>query len=175
MSARGSARCVGLHRHMARACGEGVNAHRMASMTWVVLCAFSLSGRARVETRSGWGSCARAVVAFEWNTCSPPPALAPAECEMECGGSAENCEMRNGWGFFGHACGRMGKAVDELHGVLLLFSFFLTSLLLSSSSGCVAYGMGCVAVSLAPPPRPGPMTMAAPPSPPLLLTSLLLS
>ena len=108
-SARGSARCVGLHTHMVRACGEGVIAHRMASMTWVVLCAFSLSGRARVETRNGWGSCARAVVAFEWNTCSPPPALAPAECEMECGGSAENCEMRNGWGFFGHACGWRGK------------------------------------------------------------------
>ena len=32
-------------------------------------------------------------------------------------------------------------------------------------TGCVAYGMGCVVVSVAPPSQPGPMVMAAPPSP----------
>ena len=57
-----------------------------------------------------------------------------------------------------------GTAVDGLHGVFLVFALFLTSLLLSSPSGCVAYGMGCVAVSHAPPPQAGPMAMTAPPS-----------
>ena len=41
---------------------------------------------------------------------------------------------------------------------------FFPFLLHSSPPGCVAYGMGCVAVSHAPPPQPGPMAMAAPSS-----------
>ena len=68
-----------------------------------------------------------------------------------------------------------GTVVDGLHGVFVVFALFLTSLLLSSPSGCVAYGMGCVAVSLAPSPLPGPVAMAAPSSRPLFLSSLLLS
>ena len=84
--------------------------------------------------------------------------------------------MRNSW--LGLLWARMwveGKAVDGVHGVFLVFTLFLTSLLRSSPSGCVAYGMGCVGVSLAPPPQPGPMAMAAPSSRPLFLSSLLLS
>ena len=65
-----------------------------------------------------------------------------------------------------------GKGVDGLHGVFLLVSLFFTSLCLSSASGCVAYGMGCVAVSHAPPPQLGSMAMAAPLSP-LFFPSLL--
>ena len=65
-----------------------------------------------------------------------------------------------------------GKVVDGLHGVFLFVSLFFISLRLSSSSGCVAYGMGCVAVSHAPPPQLGSMAMAAPLSP-LFFPSLL--
>ena len=84
--------------------------------------------------------------------------------------------MRNSW--LGLLWARMwveGKAVDGVHGVFLVFTLFLTSLLRSSPSGCVAYGMGCVGVSLAPPPQPGPMAMAAPSSALLFLSSLRLS
>ena len=72
-----------------------------------------------------------------------------------------------------HVGGGEGRTASLLlHPLPYLFAPFLTSLLLSSPSGCVAYGMGCVVVSLAPPSQPGPMAMAAPPSP--LLSPFLL-